>query len=135
MRAVMMVAVVKSVFDQHSSLAKGHCLAAPMFHTQTRLATPVSPNRTVSYRDFVETYEIPTDDDCQLIPRHAKHRTHNPVCIDKDNCSPKETIQARESDAILAAQMLQSAISTANIASVTSDAKVISAVAIASDPT
>ena len=43
-------------------------------------------------------------------PCHAKHRTHNPVCIAKDDRSRKETIESRESDAVLAAQMLQSAV-------------------------
>ena len=43
-------------------------------------------------------------------PCHAKHRTHNPVLITKDDRYRKETIEARESDAILAAQMLQSAV-------------------------
>ena len=61
-RALMMVAIVKSTSTHR--LPQG--IASPMFHTQTRLAMPVTPHRTVSFGDFVETYEIPIDDDFQL---------------------------------------------------------------------
>ena len=71
---------------------------------------PVTPNRIVSFGDNVEIYEVPIEHDCNLNPCHAKHRTHNPVRITKDDRTRKDTIEARESDAILAAQMLQSAV-------------------------
>ena len=61
---------------------------------------PVTPNRTVSFGDNIETFD----------PCHAKQRTHNPICNTKDDRYRKEKIEARESDAILAAQMLQSAV-------------------------
>ena len=55
-------------------------------------------------------HDVPIDSDCSLNPCNAKQRAFNPVCIDMDDRSRKETIESRESDAILAAQMLQSAV-------------------------
>ena len=71
---------------------------------------PVASKRTVSLGEANEIFEVPIGHDCNLNPCHAKQRTHNPVCITKDDRSRKETIEARESDAILAAQLLQSAV-------------------------
>ena len=61
-----------------------------------------------------------------------------PVRITKDDRTRKDTIEARESDAILAAQMLQSAVfgsCMGRFANATLNATAISAVAIASVPT
>jgi len=83
--------------------------ASTPFHNQ-RFAMPVTPNRTVSFGNNIEIFEVPIGHDCNLNPCQAKQRTHNPICITKGDRSRKETIEARESDAILAAQMLRAAV-------------------------
>jgi hypothetical protein len=85
--------------------------ASTPYHNQ-RFAMPVTPNRAVSFGDNIEIFEVPVEHDCNLNPCHGKQRTHNPICITKDDRSRKATIEARESDAILAAQTLQSAVMT-----------------------
>ena len=84
-------------------------IASPHFFNQ-HFAMPVTPNRTVSFGGNDEIFEVPIEQNCNLNPCQAKHRTHNPVRITKDDRTRKDTIEARESDAILAAQMLQSAV-------------------------
>jgi len=69
-------------------------IASSLFHNQ-HFAMPVTPNRTVSFVDNVEIYEVPTEHDCNLNPCHAKHRTHNPVRITKGDRTRKDTIEAR----------------------------------------
>ena len=60
--------------------------------------------------------EVPIEHDCNLNPCSAKQRAFNPVCIDIRTIvlvkkrSNRERERERESDAILAAQMLQSAV-------------------------
>ena len=107
MRALMMVAVVNPTTSTHR-VPEG--IAFPSFHRSCQFAMPVTPNKTVSFGKDDEIFEIPIAEDCHLNPCHAKHRTHNPVCISHDDRSRKETIEERENDAILAAQMLQSAV-------------------------
>ena len=102
----MMVAVVNPSTSTHR-VPEG--IASTQFHNQ-HFAMPVTPNRTVSFGNDIETFEIPIEHDCNLNPCHAEQRTHNPICITKDDRYRKDTIEARESDAILAAQMLQSAV-------------------------
>jgi len=106
MRALMMVAVVHPSTSTHR-VPEG--IASTQLHNQ-HFAMPVTPNRTVSFGSNIETFEVPIEHECNLNPRHAKQRTHNPICITRDDRHRKETIEARESDAILAAQMLQSAV-------------------------
>ena len=106
MRALMMVAVVNPSTSTHR-VPEG--IASPQFFNQ-HFAMPVTPNRTVSFGGNDEIFEVPIDQDCNLHPCQAKHRTFNPVRITKDDRTRKDTIEARESDAILAAQMLQSAV-------------------------
>ena len=106
MRALMMVAVINPSTSTHR-VPEG--IASTSFLNQ-HFAMPVTPNRTVSFGDNVETFEVSSEHDCNLNPCHAKQRTRNPVCITKDDRFRKDTIEARESDAILAAQMLQSAV-------------------------
>eukprot|EP00435_Cladocopium_sp_Y103_P013108 s4024_g3.t1 len=107
MRALMMVAVINPSTSAHR--VTDGITPAP-FHNPYHFATPVSRNKTVSFGDSIETFEIPIGQDCQLNPCHSKQRTFNLIRIAKDDRSRKETIEARESDAILAAQMLQSAV-------------------------
>ena len=106
MRALMMVAVINPSTSTHR-VPEG--IASPHFFSQ-HFAMPVTPNRTVSFGSNIEIFEVPIEHNCNLNPCHAKHRTHNPVRITKDDRTRKDTIEARESDAILAAQMLQSAV-------------------------
>ena len=106
MRALMMVAVVNPSTSTHR-VPEG--IASPHFFNQ-HFAMPVTPNRTVSCGGNDEIFEVPIEQNCNLNPCQAKHRTHNPVRITKDDRTRKDTIEARESDAILAAQMLQSAV-------------------------
>ena len=108
MRALMMVAVINPSTSTHR-VPEG--FASTPFHNQ-HFAMPVTPNRTVSFGDNIEIFEVPVEHDCNLNPCHGKQRTHNPICITKDDRSRKATIEARESDAILAAQTLQSAVMT-----------------------
>jgi len=84
-------------------------IASTSFLNQ-HFAMPVTPNRTVSFGSNVEIFEVPTGHDCNLNPCQAKHRTHNPVRVTKSDRSRKDRIEARESDAILAEKMLQSAV-------------------------
>ena len=106
MRALMMVAVVNPSTSTHH-VPEG--IASPQFFNQ-HFAMPVTPNRTVSFGGNDEIFEVPIEQDCNLHPCQAKQRTFNPVRITKDDRTRKDTIEARESDAILAAQMLQSAV-------------------------
>ena len=106
MRALMMVAVINPSTSTHR-VPEG--IASPHFFSQ-HFAMPVTPNRTVSFGSNIEIFEVPIEHNCNLNPCHAKHRTHNPVRITKDDRTRKDTIEAGESDAILAAQMLQSAV-------------------------
>ena len=106
MRALMMVAVVNPSTSTHR-VPEG--IASPQFFNQ-HFAMPVTPNRTVSFGGNDEIFEVPIEQDCNLHPCQAKQRTFNPVRITKDDRTRKDTIEARESDAILAAQMLQSAV-------------------------
>ena len=106
MRALMMVAVVNPSTSTHR-VPEG--IASPQFFNQ-HFAMPVTPNRTVSFVGNDEIFEVPIEQDCNLHPCQAKQRTFNPVRITKDDRTRKDTIEARESDAILAAQMLQSAV-------------------------
>ena len=101
-----MVAVINPSISTHRV---PEVIASPQFLNQ-HFAMPVTPNRTVSFGSNVEIFEVPIEHDCNLNPCHAKHRTHNPVRIRKDDRTRKDAIEARESDAILAAQMLQSAV-------------------------
>ena len=106
MRALMMVAVVNPSTSTHR-VPEG--IASPcQFNQQS--AMPVTPNRTVSFGDNDEIFEVPVEHHCNLHPCQAKTRTHNPVRITGNDRTRKDTIEARESDAILAAQMLQSAV-------------------------
>ena len=98
MRALMMVAVINPSTSTHR-VPEG--IASTAF-LKTKFAMPVTPNRTVSCGSNVEIFEAPIEHDCNLNPCHAKHRTHNPVRITKDDRIRKDTIEARESDAILA---------------------------------
>ena len=106
MRALMMVAVVNPSTSTHR-VPEG--IASPHLFNQ-HFAMPVTPNRTVSFGGNDEIFEVPIEQNCSLNPCQAKHRTHDPVRITKGDCTRKDTIEARESDAILAAQMLQSAV-------------------------
>ena len=106
MRALMMVAVVNPSTSTHR-VPEG--IASPCQFNQ-QFAMPVTPNRTVSFGDNDEIFEVPIEHHCNLHPCQAKTRTHNPVRITGDDRTRKDTIEARESDAILAAQMLQSAV-------------------------
>ena len=106
MRALMMVAVVNPSTSTHR-VPEG--IASPQFFNQ-HFAMPVTPNRTVSFGGNDEIFEVPIEQNCNLHPCQAKHRTFNPVRITKNDRTRKDTIEARESDAILAAQMLQSAV-------------------------
>ena len=106
MRALMMVAVVNPSTSTHR-VPEG--IASPQFFNQ-HFAMPVTPNPTVSFGGNDEIFEVPIEQDCNLHPCQAKQRTFNPVRITKDDRTRKDTIEARESDAILAAQMLQSAV-------------------------
>ena len=106
MRALMMVAVVNPSTSTHrvpEGIASPHCF-------NQHFAMPVTPNRTVSFGGNDEIFEVPIEQNCNLHPCQAKQRTFNPVRITKDDRTRKDTIEARESDAILAAQMLQSAV-------------------------
>ena len=106
MRALMMVAVANPSTSTHR-VPEG--IASPQFFNQ-HFAMPVTPNRTVSFGGNDEIFEVPIEQNCNLHPCQAKHRTFNPVRITKNDRTRKDTIEARESDAILAAQMLQSAV-------------------------
>ena len=134
MRALMMVAVVNPSTSTHrvpEGIASPHCF-------NPHFAMPVTPNRTVSFGDNDEIFEIPIEQNCNLHPCQAKHRTFNPVRITKNDRTRKDTIEARESDAILAAQMLQSAVFRScmgRFANATLNVTAISAVATASVPT
>ena len=106
MRALMMVAVVNPSTSTHrvpEGIASPHCF-------NQHFAMPVTPNRTVSFGGNDEIFEVPIEQNCNLYPCQAKQRTFNPVRITKNDRTRKDTIEARESDAILAAQMLQSAV-------------------------
>ena len=126
----MMVAVVNPSTSTHR-VPEG--IASTQFHNQ-HFAMPVTSNRTVSFGNDIETFEIPIEHDCNLNPCHAKQRTHNPICITKDDRYRKDTIEARESDAILAAQLSLGGCME-SLANATSHATVISAAVIASFPT
>ena len=133
MRALMMVAVVNPSTSTHR-VPEG--IASPQFVNQ-HFAMPVTPNRTVSFGGNDEIFEVPIEQDCNLHPCQAKQRTFNPVRITKDDRTRKDTIEARESDAILAAQMLQSAVFRElheSFANAALNVTVISAVATASVP-
>ena len=106
MRALMMVAVVNPSTSTHR-VPEG--IASP-YHFHQQFAMPVTPNRTVSFGDNDEIFEVPIEHHCNLHPCQDKTRIHNPVRITSDDRNRKDTIEARESDAILAAQMLQSAV-------------------------
>ena len=100
MRALMMVAVVNPSTSTHrvpEGIASPHCF-------NQHFAMPVTPNRTVSFGGNDEIFEIPIEQNCKL------HPIFNPIRITKDDHTRKDTIEARESDAILAVQMLQSAV-------------------------
>ena len=107
MRALVMVAAIYPTTSCHRV---PESIALPSCNHPFHLAMPVISKRSVSFGDFVEKYDIPIEHDCNLNPCSAKQRAFNPVCIDMNDRSRKETIESRESDAILAAQMLQSAV-------------------------
>ena len=107
MRALVMVAAISPTTSCHR-VPEG--IATPSFNHQFHLAMPVTPKRSISFGDFVEKYETPIEHDCHLNPCSAKQRAINPICIVKNDRSRKDTMEARESDAILAAQMVQSAV-------------------------
>ena len=96
MRALMMVAVVNPSTSTHR-VPEG--IASPYYFNQ-QFAMPVTPNRTVSFGDNDEIFEVPIEHHCNLHPCQAKTRTHNPVRITSDDRTRKDTIEARESDAI-----------------------------------
>ena len=106
MRALMMVAVVNPSTSTHR-VPEG--IASPHFFNQL-FAMPVTPNRIVSFGGNDEIFEVPIEHHCNLNPCHAKHRSQNPIRITRDDRIRKDTNESRESDAILAAQMLQSAV-------------------------
>ena len=107
MRALVMVAAINPTTSCHR-MPEGYAL--PPCNNPFHLAMPVTHKKSVSFGDFVEKYDVPIDSDCNLNPCSAKERAFNPVCIDVSDRSRKETIESRENDAILAAQMLQSAV-------------------------
>ena len=85
-------------------------IAMHPFNCEFHLAMPVTHKRSVPFQDFVGRYEVHFEHDRYLNPCNAKQRTINPVCIEKNDRPRKETVETRERDAILAAQMLQSAV-------------------------
>ena len=93
--------------ENHLPLAQQSLTLRPVLIACRKAFTP---NRTVSFGSNVEIFEVPTGHDCNLNPCQAKHRTHNPVRVTKSDRSRKDRIEARESDAILAEKMLQSAV-------------------------
>ena len=112
-------------------------IASPQFLNQ-HFAMPVTPNRTVSFGSNVEIFEVPIEHDCNLSPCHAKHRTHNPVRIRKDDRTRKDAIEAQKVMPYLlrkCCSQLSFGSCMENIANATLHVTVISAVAIASVPT
>ena len=107
MRALVMVAAIGPT-TSCQRVPEG--IAMLPFNHQFHLGVPVMLKRSVCFRAFVERYEISIQHNCHLNPCSAKQRTINPACVEKSDRSRKGTIDARESDAILAAQMLQSAV-------------------------
>ena len=107
MRALVMAAAINPTTSCHR-VPEG--IALPSCNHPFHLAMPVMPKRSASFGDCVERYNIPIEHDCSLNPCSAKQRAFNPVCIDMNDRSRKETIKSRENDGILAAQMLQSAV-------------------------
>ena len=93
MRALVMVAAINPTTSCHR-VPEG--IALPPYNHQFHLAMPVTPKRSVSFGDFVEKCEVPIEHDCTLNPCSAKQRAFNPVCIDKNDRSRKETIESRE---------------------------------------
>ena len=105
MRALMMVAVVNPSTSTHR-VPEG--IASPQFFNQ-HFAMPVTPNRTVSFGDNDEIFEIPIEQNCNL-HRAKPSNELSSSSHHMDDRTRKDAIEARESDAILAAQMLQSAV-------------------------
>ena len=71
MRALMMVAVVNPSTSTHR-VPEG--IASPCQFNQ-QFAMPVTPNRTVSFGDNDEIFEVPVEHHCNLHPCQAKTRT------------------------------------------------------------
>ena len=135
MRALMMVAVINPSTSTHR-VPEG--FASTPFHYQRRFAMPVTRNRSVSFEDDIEIFEIPIGSECNMNPCSVRQRTHNPVCITKDDRFRKETIEARESvpySLHKCCSQLPFGSCMGNHASATSIATVILAVVTASDPT
>ena len=135
MRALMMVAVINPSTSTHC-VPEG--FASTPFHYQRRFAMPVTRNRSVSFEDDIEIFEIPIGSECNMNPCSVRQRTHNPVCITKDDRFRKETIEARESvpySLHKCCSQLPFGSCMGNHASATSIATVILAVVTASDPT
>ena len=127
MRALMMVAVIGT-----HRVPEG--FTSTPFHYQHRFAMPVTPNRSVSLGDDIETFEIPIEQGCNLNPCYAKQRTHNPVCITKTIVLAKKQLRlVRVMPYLLhkCCSQLSSGSCMENLASATSIVTVISAVATA----
>jgi len=62
MRALMMVAVVHPSTSTHR-VPEG--IASTQFHNQ-HFAMPVTLNRTVSFGDIIETFDVPIEHECNF---------------------------------------------------------------------
>ena len=128
-----MVAVVHPSTSTHR-VPEG--IASAQFYNQ-HFAMPVAPNRTVSFGDNIETFEVPIEHDCNLNPCHAKQRTHNPIFITKTIVIVKKRskpVRVMPYSLHKCCSQLSSGSCTENLANATSRATVISAVVIASVP-